>query len=337
MTDGADPIMAIIGCVESARYIGSLGSAILQRMLDTSDEQHTETCYELPQRFVACVRTAESASRLNDRFAAYVAADDTAKPRKHAPRARMVDVLFGAGRNVEAVRHSTVVILGCQPSQVAGVVAEEGMADALRGKLVINICAGITDAVLWDLMLRQSPSSDDATPGRKRDEYYLVHAMPNAASLVGQSETIVSPRPADFPERYNVLADWVFRSIGHVTELPRDLMAVGTVTAGCAVGFLAPVLQGIMAGAEAAGLDGDVALRMAAQAIKGAAEMVLAQGKTPDDLVREVATPGGCTARGLAVLADKQRTGNVAMAFEGAMKEAVARIFELEASSNVVG
>ncbi|KAK8053219.1 pyrroline-5-carboxylate reductase [Apiospora saccharicola] len=318
--------MAIIGC-------GSLGSAILQRVLDTSDDQHAESSYELPQRFVACVQTAESASRLQDRFAAYVAADATAKPRKHAPRARMLDVLFGAGRNVEAVRQSTVVILACQPSQVAGVVAEEGMADALRGKLVINICAGITDAVLWDLICHQSPSD----VSRKRDQYYLVHAMPNAASLVGQSETIVSPRPADFPERYNVLTDWVFRSIGHVTELPRDLMAAGTVTAGCAVGFLAPVLQGITTGAKAAGLDGDVALRMAAQAIKGAAEMVLAQGKTPDDLVREVATPGGCTARGLAVLADKQRTGNVAITFEEAVKEAVAWIFELEASSTVAG
>lgn len=216
------------------------------------------------------------------------------------------------------MRQSTAVILGCQPSQVAGVVAEEGMADALRGKLVLNICVGITNAVLWDLIRRQSPSN---AVDRKRDGYYFVHAMPNTASLVGQSETIVSPRPADFPARYNVLTGWALRSIGHATELSRGLMPVGTVTAGCAVWFLAPVMQGITAGAEAAGLDGDVALRMAAQAIKGAAEMVLAQGKTPDDLVREVATPGGCTARGLAVLEDKQRTGNVAKAFAGAVRK----------------
>ncbi|KAK7932173.1 pyrroline-5-carboxylate reductase [Apiospora marii] len=325
--------MTIIGC-------GSLGSAILQRVLEAGEEQQlirpSDSCNELPRRFLACVRTAESASRLKNRFAAYVVADDIAKPQKQEQRARSVQVLFGPGRNVEAVRQSTVVILGCQPSQVAAVVAEEGMADALRGKLVLNICAGITDTVLWDLICRQSPSGAAAVD-RRRDEYYFVHAMPNPASCVGQSETILSPRPADFPLRYNAITDWVFRCIGNVTELPPELMAAGTVTAGCAMGFLVPVLQGITTGAKAAGLDGDVALRMAAQAIKGAAEMVLAQGKTPDDLVREVATPGGCTARGLAVLADEQRTGNVAMAFEVAVKEAVARIFELEAAFNVAG
>ncbi|KAK8044334.1 Pyrroline-5-carboxylate reductase [Apiospora rasikravindrae] len=324
MTVGLEPTMAIIGC-------GSLGSAILHRVLETSSEQQVErepSDSPLPTRFLACVRTSESASRLEDQFAAY----NTTKPKR-----KLVEV-WRADRNVEAVRLSTVVILGCQPSQVADVVAEEGMADALRGKLVLNICAGITDAVLWDLLYHPSSSGNGANGAaaheRKRDEYYFVHAMPNAASLVGQSETIVNPRPASFPERYNVLTDWILGSIGHVTELPRELMAAGTVTAGCAVGFFAPVLQGITAGAEAAGLDEDVALRMAAQAMKGAAEMVLAQNKTPQDLIKEVATPGGCTARGLQVLADKQRAGSVATAFETAMKEALARIIELETSSN---
>ncbi|KAK8070068.1 pyrroline-5-carboxylate reductase [Apiospora phragmitis] len=352
MTGGLEPTMAIIGC-------GSLGSVILQRVLELSDEQlgardvgDSRGMLLLPTRFLACVRTPESASRLKDRFAVYVVVDDSTATKQQQKRS--VEVICGAGRNVEAVRQSTVVLLGCQPSQVADVVAEEGMVDALRGKLVLNICAGITDAVLWGLICRRSSSSSSSSSPSpssngaaaavaadrriRREDYYFVHAMPNAASLVGQSESIVNPRPANFPERYNVLTDWILGAIGHVTELPRELMAVGTVTAGCAVGFLAPVLQGIAAGAGAgaAGLDRDVALRMAAQAVKGAAELVLAQGKTPDDLVREVATPGGCTARGLQVLADKGRTGNVAMAFEAAVKEAVARIFELEASSNGV-
>ncbi|KAK8085544.1 pyrroline-5-carboxylate reductase [Apiospora hydei] len=247
MTVDLEPTMAVIGC-------GSLGSAILQRVLETSNEQPQSDQGDgsdsgseeplLPTRFLACVRTAESAARLESQFAAY---NDTKQKKK------VVDI-WRADRNVEAVRQATVAILGCQPSQVAEVVAEKGMADALRGKLVLNICAGITDAVLWDMISRQPSSSNGvngaATPERKREEYYFVHAMPNAASLVGQSETIVNPRPASFPERYNVLTDWILGSIGHVTELPHKLMAAGTITAGCAVGFYAPVLQGIAAGAR---------------------------------------------------------------------------------------
>ncbi|KAK7943392.1 pyrroline-5-carboxylate reductase [Apiospora aurea] len=327
MTVDLEPTMAVIGC-------GSLGSAILQRVLETSNEQPQSEQGDgsdsgseeplLPTRFLACVRTAESASRLEGQFAAYNNTKDDKK----------VVNIWRADRNVEAVRQASAVILGCQPSQVAQVVAEKGMTDALRGKLVLNICAGITDTVLWEMISRQPPSSSGVSGAdaaeRKREEYYFVHAMPNAASLVGQSETIVNPRPAGFPERYNVLTDWILGSIGHVTELPHNLMAAGTITAGCAVGFYAPSPRG----GKAAGLDGDLALRMAAQAMKGAAEMVLAQNKTPDDLIKEVATPGGCTARGLQVLAGKERAGNVATAFEMAMKKALARIFELEASSN---
>lgn len=144
---------------------------MLQRMLETSEEQQLErpshACDELPGRFLACVRTAESASRLESRFAAYAVADDIANPQKQEQRKPYVQVPFGAGCNVEAVRHSTAVILACQPSQVADVVAEQGMADALRGILVLNICAGITDAVLWG---SSPPCCRASRPGPRRRE-----------------------------------------------------------------------------------------------------------------------------------------------------------------------
>lgn len=90
-------------------------------------------------------------------------------------------------------------------------------------------------------------------------------------------------------------------------------------------------MMGITAGAVAAGLEEDVALHMVAQAMKGTAEMVLRMGERPKGLMDKVATPGGCTERGLRVLLDTESTGSVPAAFEAAIRDAVTRAFELGA------
>ncbi len=63
--------------------------------------------------------------------------------------------------------------------------------------------------------------------------------------------------------------------------------------------------------------------------MKGTAEMVLRLGESPGDIMDKVATPGGCTERGLQRLLSEDQYGSVPLAFELAMRDAVARAFEL--------
>jgi pyrroline-5-carboxylate reductase len=109
-------------------------------------------------------------------------------------------------------------------------------------------------------------------------------------------------------------------------------MNAASMVAGCSVGFFAPTLMGISAGAVAAGLDEKMALRMAAQAMKGTAEMILKAGEDPKELMDKVATPGGCTERGLETLLSPDYKGTVTKAYEIAITQAVGRAFELGSS-----
>ncbi|KAL9113974.1 MAG: hypothetical protein Q9227_002109 [Pyrenula ochraceoflavens] len=336
---------------------GRLGSAILSGLLRTLGQEtaaaRDTTSNSLPTRFLACVRTSESEARLEHQFKEHL----NAGPTKPAQPAKATNGMINGngllntmntptvevwrGRNTEAVRQASVVLLACQPPQLPVIIAEDGLATAMHGKLVLNICAGISESMIRDHIYRAvrlgslNNNKDVAGESHQADGYYIVHAMPNAASTVGESETIISPPDeAGFPAEYDALVNWIFGCIGTVTEVAPDLMNAASITAGCTVGFLAPALQGITAGAVTAGLDEAVALRMAAQAMKGTAEMVLALGEKPAKIMDKVATPGGCTEKGLQVLLAGAQRGSVSMAYEVAIREAIARAFELGSRSS---
>jgi pyrroline-5-carboxylate reductase len=178
---------------------------------------------------------------------------------------------------------------------------------------------------------------------------YVVHAMPNTASTLGESATALSsitttdegagikPLPTELEE----LAAWIFSSIGTVTYVSPALMNVASVTGASTVAFYATALQGVVNGAISMGLSEKDALQLAAQAMKGTAEMALTNVEMmnaqtwPGEIRDKVMTPNGCTARGISVL-DGAKAGE---AFAEATKQAVERVFELgrEASSTPSG
>jgi len=73
------------------------------------------------------------------------------------------------------------------------------------------------------------------------------------------------------------------------------------------------------------GLPETLALELAAQTTLGAAERVLATGESPEELRKQVTSPGGTTLAGLEVL--EARRG--AAAFRAAVEAATKRSREL--------
>lgn len=329
------------------KFTGRLGSAILRGLLKVLSKDLltiNSLPKTLPKKFLACVRTGKSAKLLEDQSMEYLMQlrainDDNgeiASGLHNSADEPIVKVL--RGQNVPAVARSSTVLLACQPPQIPAVLAEAGMVDALRGKLILNICAGISESAIREHIVRGLRSTPhgrrESEAATSADQYYIVHAMPNAASVVGESATILSSRKSTFPADYETITNWVFNSIGSLTEVPSELMNAASITAGSTPGFLALALQSITAGAVAAGLDEKVALRMAAQAMKGMAELVLAGGEKPQGIIDKVATPGGCTEQGLLSLRASESKSSVATAYELAVKAAIAKAFELGAGSN---
>lgn len=204
-----------------------------------------EDGFLLPRRFVACVRTTESVAALESQFQGYLG------PSAANLKRRVASVEVWRGRNVEATDQATIVVLACQPSQLPAIVAEDGMTAALRGKLALSICAGIPESAIRQ-HIGCTPQNGDAkenSHGTSPDDYYIVHAMPNAASMVGQSATIITQPSTSshgshcdpLRENYEPYVAWILGSIGTLTVVSPKLMNAASITAGCTPGFLGTV------------------------------------------------------------------------------------------------
>jgi pyrroline-5-carboxylate reductase len=280
-----------------------MGIAILSGILASLDEMQetskptsgtstplyeTAAATRLPSRFIACVRRPESAKKLRLTFAAHAS-----------------QVEIAQNVNVSAARKADVILLACKPYMVKEVLSEPGMAQALEGKLLISILAGVTETQLEDTL------AEAAKPERVRCR--VVRAMPNTASLIRESMTVIgiSNPPLD-PETLG-LVTWIFKRIGDVVYLPPSTMDVCTALCGSGPAFFALMLEAAIDGAVAMGLPRAEAQRMAAQTMKGAAGLVL-NGDHPALLRDKVSTPGGCTIGGLLVLEEGRVRGTVARA-----------------------
>lgn len=281
-----------------------MGIAILSGILASLDEMQdgnksvsgtstplyeTAATTRLPSRFICCVRRPESAKKLKATF-------------KNHP-----SVSVAQSANVTAVEQAEVIILGCKPYMVQEVLSEPGMAAALQGKLLISILAGVTEAQIESTITTANDNTPLPVPCR------VVRAMPNTASLIRESMTVIgiSNPPLD-PDTMG-LVTWIFKRIGEVVYLPPSNMDVCTSLCGSGPAFFALMLEAAIDGAVAMGLPRAEAQRMAAQTMKGAAGLVL-NGDHPALLRDKVSTPGGCTIGGLLVLEEGRVRGTVARA-----------------------
>ncbi|UKZ77771.1 hypothetical protein TrVFT333_005497 [Trichoderma virens FT-333] len=154
-----DLTMAVLGC-------GTMGIAILNGILTSLVEMQgpkplqsgastpsEEVPRSLPSRFIACVRTPETAKKVKSAL------------WEHSSVLKVV-----RNDNLAAVQQSQVILLTCKPYMVKEILGAPGMAKALHGKLLISVCAGITVEQLEIALHGAVPSKDPEEDGRCRIE-----------------------------------------------------------------------------------------------------------------------------------------------------------------------
>lgn len=200
-----------------------------------------------------------------------------------------------------------MVLLGCKPQTVADILNEEGMRDALKGKLLISILAGVPVSQIEDILYGDISTGDPEAEGRCR----IVRVMPNTASLIRESMTVIATSSPPLPPHLDSLVTWMFTRIGRVVHLPPSAMDASTALCGSGPAFFALILEAIADGAVAMGLPRAEAQLMAAQTMRGTSGLVL-NGEHPALVREKVSTPGGCTIGGLLVLEEGRVRGTVA-------------------------
>ncbi|KAI0780862.1 pyrroline-5-carboxylate reductase [Trametes elegans] len=298
--------LCVLGC-------GTMGVAILSGVLASLDakfssathpkwEAHTSGTVtpqtveddSLPSRYIACVSREETAKRLS---AAFFTAGTLG---------RSVEIV--SAQNVQAVRESHVVLLCCKPQLASTILSEPGMKEALEGKLLISILAGVTIPQLEGMV---GPSTR------------VVRAMPNTPCKIREGMTVVSTlAPSDARELDRAIILNVFSSIGRCRFLEEKHFDACTALSGSGPAFACIFLEAMADGGVMMGLPRAEALELAAQTLQGAARMTLQAGTHPAQLKDAVTTPGGCTIAGLLAMEDGRVRSTIARAIQVATERA---------------
>lgn len=129
----------------------------------------------------------------------------------------------------------------------------------------------------------------------------LVLVMPNTPLLVGCGASAVA-RGFNTTEEEFTFASGVFHAAGEIGVVTPELLPDMVAVNGSTPAFLYRYAKVAAEHAAEIGVDYESALRLIAATMAGSAKMLLESGFTPDELIRQVSSPGGTTIAGLAAL-----------------------------------
>jgi pyrroline-5-carboxylate reductase len=146
----------------------------------------------------------------------------------------------------------------------------------------------------------------------------VFRLMPNTAVEVRRGVTVYSPAPGIDPQ-LEARVIGLFERLGCVVTLSETAMGAATAVTGVGPAYQALIAEAQVDAAVRYGLPAPLAGRLVAETMAGTAALLEHRGYDTLRVRREVTSPGGSTARGLAAL---ERAG-VRTAFQDAI-DAVA-------------
>ncbi len=223
-----------------------------------------------------------------------------------ARREQLVSMFPGVAV-VDAVPPCRAAVLAVKPPGVPGATAAAVAAGATR---ILSIAAGVNLATI------------EAAAG---PDVAVVRCMPNTPALVGKGTSAIAggsgATDADME-----WAESILTAVGIVDRLPEAQLDAFTGVAGSGPAYIFLVAEALTDAAVAEGIERTTAERVVSQLLLGASTL-LARDGDPATLRRNVTSPNGTTAAGLAALDERDLHGT----FAAAVRAATERSRELGA------
>ena len=224
-----------------------------------------------PTSLIACVHHQSSAASLAHKFSNY----------------QTVTAL--ANQNVLGVQRGNIVILGVEPSVYRSVLAERGMLEALKGKVLVSVVGGVSVAKLYDAIYHRS----SMTPEEQQQHCHIMRVTPGVSAAVREPVSLISEEPdRRHPPEILYAVYSLFMRVGQVKLWPEKLQAAGATVTASGLAFLSVALEGMVDSAVREGIEREEAFQMGASCMMGLSKLV-ASGESPMEVRQKVATPGG--------------------------------------------
>lgn len=205
-----------------------------------------------------------------------------------------------AMNNAEVVDQAEAIFIAVKPPMVVPVLAE--LKDQLQNKLVISLAGGV-----------RISSMEKVCDAR------IMRALTNTPSAICRAATGITRGSRSTKDDVDLVRK-IFGAIGVLVEINEQQIDIVTALSGSGPAFIYTVVEALAAGGTKLGLANEVAMELAIQTARGAAEIMLESKMSPEELRRMVVTPGGTTAAGLAVMEKLGTSESLIAAVETATK-----------------
>jgi pyrroline-5-carboxylate reductase len=180
--------------------------------------------------------------------------------------------------NLEVAKEADILFLSIKPQLYPRVI--EQIRDTVKENVIIvTFAAGLS--------LKRIASWF----GR---DIKIVRSMPNTPAIVNEGMAAICPNDQVTEEELSDVCS-IFNSFGKSEVVPENLMDVVTGVSGSSPAYIYMLIEAMADAAVAGGMPRTQAYKFAAQAVLGAAKMVLETGRHPGELKDMVCTPGGTT------------------------------------------
>ena len=184
--------------------------------------------------------------------------------------------------NEEALQFGEIIILAVKPFQIASILdCLKHLFDEQK-HVVVSVVSAVTVAEIAQSIGK---------------EVTIIRAMPNTAIAIQQSMTcLVGNKVAADIKTY---VEDLFKQLGEAVWIDEKLMDAATVLGACGTAYAMRYIRANIQGGIEIGFDAATANLIAAQTVKGAAELLLKKKTHPEQEIDKVTTPKGCTIAGL--------------------------------------
>ncbi|KAA6323191.1 Pyrroline-5-carboxylate reductase [termite gut metagenome] len=199
--------------------------------------------------------------------------------------------------NQEAISHAQMIIIAVKPWLVEKVIG--GLNIDFSKQIIVSVAAGIpfSDYKEW-----LSPSAT------------VFRLVPNTAISQLASMTLIASMNATKEQEAFILN--LFNEMGLAMLIQEEQIPATTALTSCGIAYVLKYIQAAMQAGIEMGIYPKDAMKMVAQSVKGAAELILNNNTHPSVEIDKVTTPGGITIKGINELEHGKFTSTVIKAIK---------------------